>query len=378
MVLVNHGARWGPDANRHSGKETAPSRYVDLFHHVCHCRARLPGYLASCGGYQRLGYGWASCRRAGRATTARTARVLPARRGQWSSCLTKEEGHQIRQCRDSGSSPDARVATWSRHTRTLQAGTVSPDDITHQHGHGRRTTFTPQHLCSWRHPARPRGPKFRGVGEVRGFFWHFSNANVNNKGWTGWTAGLGLSGCSWQASGIAFLGISHPTAGPCPAWPRVRPENSDAGTDRSCHHCNPGRRPCPLEGGPLSPSRFFFSSSRPLTPEQTYTSGRTPPPLPSCHCAVSCLVFPCDSASKTADCRLTVDDCRPLAPDPSLARPTLPGIVNPSIRLIHASSSRPTSPGSNRQPLLPESQPRLGNSSREHSSRLFFLSLVPR
>lgn len=50
MVLVNHGARWGPDANRHSGKETAPSRYVDLFHHVCHCRARLPGHLASCGG----------------------------------------------------------------------------------------------------------------------------------------------------------------------------------------------------------------------------------------------------------------------------------------------------------------------------------------
>lgn len=199
--------------------------------------------------------------------------------------------------------------------------------------------------------------------------------------------GTSTARAGFRFVGLLLAGVWHclsgdlppPTAGPCPAWPRVRPENSDTGTDRSCHHCNPGRHPCPLEGGPLSPSRFFFSSSRPLTPEQTYTSGRTPPPLPSCHCAVSCLVFPCDSASKTADCRLsTVDDCRPLAPDPSLARLKLPGIVNPSIRLIHASSSRPTSPGSNRQPLLPESQPRLGNSSREHSSRLFFLSLVPR
>lgn len=192
--------------------------------------------------------------------------------------------------------------------------------------------------------------------------------------------GLGLSGCSWQASGIAFLaflGISHPHRRPCPAWPRARPENSDAGTDRSCHHCNPGRRPCPLEGA----SRFFFSSSRPLTPEQTYTSGRTPlGPLPSCHCAVSCLVSPCDSAPKTADCRPpTVDDCRPLAPDPSLARPSLqasklPWNRQPLDPLIQASCSRPTSPGSNRQPLLPESQPRLGNSSREQSSRLSFFS----
>lgn len=217
------------------------------------------------------------------------------------------------------------------------------------------------------------------------FFWHFSNANVNNKGWTGWTAlqrpgpGLGLSGCSWQASGIAFLGISHP-----PPQALVPPGRESAlripmrALTGHAIIATPAAAPVHWRG-PLSPSRFFFSSSRPLTPEQTYTSGRTPPPLPSCHCAVSCLVFPCDSASKTADYRLsTVDDCRPLAPDPSLARLKLPGIVNPSIRLIHASSSRPTSPGSNRQLLLPESQPRLGNSSREHSSRLFFLSLVPR
>lgn len=103
-------------------------------------------------------------------------------------------------------------------------------------------------------------------------------------------------------------------------------------------------------------------------------------PLPSCHCAVSCLVSPCDSAPKTADCRPpTVDDCRPLAPDPSLARPSLqasklPWNRQPLDPLIQASCSRPTSPGSNRQPLLPESQPRLGNSSREQSSRLSFFS----
>lgn len=264
-------------------------------------------------------------------------------------------------------------------------GTVSPDDITHQHGHGRRTTFTPQHPCSWRHPARPRGPKFRGVGEVRGFFWHFSNANVNNIRMDRMD-GTSTARAGFRFVGLLLAGVWHSLSGDLQPPPQalVPPGRESAlrfpmrATDRSCHHCNPGRCPCPLEGGPLSPSRFFFSSSRPLTPEQTYTSGRTPPPLPSCHCAVSCLVFPCDSASKTADCRLSTDDCRPLASDPSLARPKLPGIVNPSIRLIHASSSRPTSPGSNRQPLLPESQPRLGNSSREHSSRLFFLSLVPR
>lgn len=195
--------------------------------------------------------------------------------------------------------------------------------------------------------------------------------------------GTSTARAGFRFVGLLLAGVWHSLSGdlppppPAPAWPRARPENSDAGTDRSCHHCNPGRRPCPLEGA----SRFFFSSSRPLTPEQTYTSGRTPlGPLPSCHCAVSCLVSPCDSAPKTADCRPpTVDDCRPLAPDPSLARPSLqasklPWNRQPLDPLIQASCSRPTSPGSNRQPLLPESQPRLGNSSREQSSRLSFFS----
>lgn len=138
-------------------------------------------------------------------------------------------------------------------------------------------------------------------------------------------------------------------------------------------------RPPPLSTGGGVPVLFFIVTS---VDARTNIYIRSHPlgPLPSCHCAVSCLVSPCDSAPKTADCRPpTVDDCRPLAPDPSLARPSLqasklPWNRQPLDPLIQASCSRPTSPGSNRQPLLPESQPRLGNSSREQSSRLSFFS----
>lgn len=258
----------GPDTNRHSG-----------------CQAKrlhkpLRGLVSSRLSWQsqnilpRVGGMSASWPRIGILPVAepgerrlREPHASPCTQGAMlEGCLTKKEGHQIRQCRDSGSSPDARVATWSRHTRTLQAGGgVNPDDIAHQHGHGRWTTLMPQHLAAGDvQPGRVQG---RGRGCGPGNFWHFNvNVNVNNKErMDARTAlqrpgpGLGLSGCSWQASGIAFLGISHPHRRPCPAWPRARPENSDAGTDRSCHHCNPSRRPCPLEGRPGS---FFHRHVR--------------------------------------------------------------------------------------------------------------------
>jgi hypothetical protein len=146
-----------------------------------------------------------------------------------------------------------------------------------------------------------------------------------------WTAlgrpgtGLGLSGCSWRASGTC-IALSGDLPPPPQALSRLAEsplENSDAATDRSMPSLQPGRHPCP----PLGPIRgrpsavqvlfFFFivTSIGSMTPEQTYTSGRTPPArcIVPLRCLLSC--SPCDSASKTAD-------CRPLAPYPSLARPS--------------------------------------------------------
>lgn len=190
--------------------------------------------------------------------------------------------------------------------------------------------------------------------------------------------GTSTARAGFRFVGLLLAGVWHCLSGdlppppPAPAWPRARPENSDAGTDRSCHHCNPGRRPCPLEGA----SRFFFSSSRPLTPEQTYTSGRTPlGPLPSCHCAVSCLVSPCDSAPKTADCRPpTVDDCRPLAPDLQAAlESSTPRSAYPGL-LLSPDFSR-LQPPTTTTGVAAETRKQL---TRAIISTLFFLSLVPR
>lgn len=130
--------------------------------------------------------------------------------------------------------------------------------------------------------------------------------------------GTSTARAGFRFVGLLLAGVWHclsgdlppPTAGPCPAWPRVRPENSDAGTDRSCHHCNPGRRPCPLEGPPQPvPVLFFIVTS---VDARTNIYIRSHPPaaaiVPLC-CLLSC--FPL--RLRIENCRLPTVDCRRLS-----------------------------------------------------------------
>lgn len=199
-------------------------------------------------------------------------------------------------------------------------GTVSPDDITHQHGHGRRTTFTPQHLCSWRHPARPRGPKFRGVGEVRGFFWHFSNANVNNIRMDRMD-GTSTARAGFRFVGLLLAGVWHSLSGDLPPPPQalVPPGRESAlripmrALTGHAIIATPAAAPVHWRGAPQPvPVLFFIVTS---VDARTNIYIRSHPPaaaiVPLC-CLLSC--FPL---------RLRIENCRLPTVDRRLSTPRL-------------------------------------------------------
>jgi hypothetical protein len=142
MVLVN---RWDLMQPGTQAQRLQPSRTWTRFITSVLSSIAEPERLVSCGGMS------ASWPRIGMLSPSRESDLQlrephPASLhagGNAPGCLTKKEGHQISQCGDSGSSPEARVAAGHVIQGQPRRGVVrDPDDMS----------------CSWRRPARPRGP----------------------------------------------------------------------------------------------------------------------------------------------------------------------------------------------------------------------------
>ncbi|KAK0740037.1 hypothetical protein B0T18DRAFT_201550 [Schizothecium vesticola] len=194
----------GPDANRQRDCTKPLRGFVS---------SRLssiaePERLVSCGGDVSV---LASFRRAGRATTG----------AMLQACLTEKEDHQIRQCRNSGSSPEVRVAAGhviqGHSRRGVVILTISRINMGMA---GRHHAPKPQTYCSWRRPARPRGPSSEAWAwaglDVRGTEAISMSTSKNGR------TALGRPGTgSIRFVGLLLAGVWHRLCGDLPPPPQA-------------------------------------------------------------------------------------------------------------------------------------------------------------